>query len=118
MFSFVQGTTTLDDANVDRHLQAILATTHDYSWYTTEGLEKIGRTTKGSLPGDALGDVTFGFVASKVLAAVSVKMYEHNLEIRLQNISPSRFENAEEAQQPSEQTLSDISFVDDCAHFL
>ena len=65
----VLGFGALDDARADPHLAALVTEAHSGSWFGIEGLPDPVAITKGTLPGDPLGDGIYNFLMTKILTA-------------------------------------------------
>ena len=56
--------------NVPQHLHLYVSQSHASSWFSTQGLDTVARTLKGTKQGDPLGDIIFNMIMSKVLRAI------------------------------------------------
>eukprot|EP00974_Lingulodinium_polyedra_P083758 8108833-Lingulodinium_polyedra.AAC.1 len=56
--------------DVGKHMREARRQSCTATWMTVQGLWDIGATSKGSKPGDSLGDLLFSLVALRFLQAV------------------------------------------------
>eukprot|EP00438_Fugacium_kawagutii_P003175 Skav208866 [mRNA] locus=scaffold6901:57030:59888:+ [translate_table: standard] len=100
------------DAHVDRMLADVLSNT----FFTVEGLDSPCATSRGTRPGDPVGDVLFNITMAAILAE-----FRAELEAELQLpwlTSPGPCADYTTWSSPPDTGVGDVSFVDDCAVLL
>ena len=66
----LQQTDILTNAQVDPHLNAIVASKLQSTWFSTAGLETVVEQLKGSRPGNVLADLLFHISMTDLLRAI------------------------------------------------
>ena len=51
-----------------KHLNSVVSEMHALSWFCIQSSKKLSQTTRGSEPGDPLGDIIFDSLAAEILS--------------------------------------------------
>ncbi len=103
----------LEQAGVDEHLQALVADTFSATWFSTEGLDQVVATKRGTRPGDPLADQLFGFVIAKVQHRIHDLLAQEGLLVSL----PLPADNTLTVASGNTCDLADVTYVDDTGFF-
>jgi len=109
----IHGESVLERFGVRPHLREVVHEAHRCAWFSTDGLRGVSRSSRGSLPGDPLGDVMFNYTMTDVLQEVTGWALESGLASVVAAPAERSFYVQPSSQRREPRTLLDVSYVDD-----
>ena len=117
----IRDTNALSSAGCPPHLALLISESHQDAWFSSEGLEKVCRSKRGSLPGDPLGDVIFNLIMASILRGIRTEMVSEGLGWVQSAPSSASFFGTQHDNLPNHSPnlvrIDDGSYVDDGAFF-
>ena len=101
----------LAEAGLSHHHEALLEEAHAGAWASIEFCDQILRTSRGTKPGDPLGDVLFNFVAAAVMKYASAELADRGLSILLPETAIAAFGPSGPC------VMADATYADDTVFF-
>ena len=74
MLKEIQTSNSMAIAGFSPHLALLVADAHASSWFSTEGIDKVCCSSRGSLPGDPLGDVVFNLLMARIIREIRTEI--------------------------------------------
>lgn len=73
------GPSPFDSAEVPPRLQALAADTLTRTWFATSGVDSAVATDKGTVLGDPLGDLYYGFMSTRLKHSIMLRLEAEDL---------------------------------------
>eukprot|EP00969_Alexandrium_andersonii_P087178 3845514-Alexandrium_andersonii.AAC.1 len=71
---------------VSSRLATAVEDTHTCAWFSTQGLQPIVSTSRGSKPGDPLGDVLYAFMSISIMEQCEQELVSEGLCVHLPEV--------------------------------
>jgi hypothetical protein len=106
-----------DEMRLDVHMSRLLIEALSDTWFGTEGIEQVPRSTRGTKPGDLLAVMIFCLLMAKVDKQITMQLQQAGL---LEQIPWNGSSDSSIADAPLEHTTEavDVNYEDDATYLL